>query len=110
MTNKIKLVQEHDNQPEKDFKAELAALINANAAKKHPNVKLLELVSERLLKITDELVATRNQYLKIHNLLEPRGEAVPYDIGLTEMGITNAVHECHKVISYLEKELRQAKA
>ena len=105
--NKIKLVDESDNTPEKeDFRAELAALINNNNLKAHPDCKLLETISSKMLKITDDLVTTRLQYLKHHNVKDTQ-ECTSYDINSVQLGITYAIHECHKVISFLEKELKK---
>ena len=104
--NKIKLVDEPDNTPEKtDFKAELAALINSNNSKTEcSDRKLLETISSKILKVTDDLVTTRLQYLKLHNVKDTE-ESTSYDVNSVQLGITYAVHECHKVISFLEKEL-----
>ena len=108
MENKINLIDETDTAPEKeDFRAELAALINSNNAKPHPDLKMLKLISSKILKITDDLVTTRIQYLKLHNLLETE-ESPSYDINSVQLGLTYAIHECHKIISFLEKELGKA--
>ena len=107
--NKIKLVDESNSTPEKeDFRAELAALIKSNNSKPHADVKLLETVSSKILKITDDLVTTRIQYLKLHNIKDTE-ECTSYDVNAVQLGITYAIHECHKIISLMEKELSNAK-
>ena len=109
MTGKIKLIEETDDTPEKDFRAELAALIQSNASQKHPSIKILEAISARILKITDDLVDARGRYLKLHSLTDGQEEGVPYDINLVQITITHAIHECHKVMSQLERELKKGK-
>jgi len=110
VNNKIKLIEETDDTPEKDFRAELAALIKDNSSKKHPSVQLLEAIAARVLKITDDLVDTRGRYLKLHSLTDDLAQGAPYDINLVLTTITHAIHECHKVMSQLERELKKAKA
>lgn len=97
-------------EPEKDFRAELAALINSNNADKpHPNLKILEAISSQLLKTTDELVQVRHKYLRLHNITDGKDANIPYDINAVQLGLTYAIHECHKIMSNLESELKKAK-
>ena len=96
------------NELKKDFRADLAALIQENSAKKHPDVKLLESMNEKILKAAKELSVIRGQYLRLHSI-EDSHINVPYEIENTQIRITSAIHECRKVVSCLERELRQAK-
>lgn len=96
-------------EPQKDFRAELAALIEAKSTVKHPNVKLLETISGKLLKTTDELVKIKEQYMKLHDITEGKTENVPYDINAIYLGTTYAIHECHKIMANMEAELKRAK-
>ena len=102
----LKLVGEADNDKPRDFKAELAALINSNNDANRVDSKLLEGLTAKILRITDELAETRNQYLRHHNLTEAH-ENIPYDINIIQLGITYAIHECHKIISYLTEEIKR---
>ena len=106
-TNKqIKLVEDFEEDKARDFKAELATLIGNNNTAKKTDTKMLEALTERALKLTDELAELRNSYLRLHNLTDGKDE-FPYDINLVQLGITYSIHECHKVISYLQDELKR---
>lgn len=98
-----------EEEPQNDFRAELTALIQMNSTKKHPNLKLLETISAKLLKVTDELAQIRISYMRLHNITEGNGADTPYDINTVQLGITYAIHECHKIIANMETELRKAK-
>ena len=97
------------DEPQKDFRAELASLINSKAKVPHPDCAVLENISKKLLKATDTLVQIRNAYMRLHDIHEDKGKEIPYDINAIQLGLTYAVHECHKIMANLETELKKAK-
>lgn len=108
----IKVIDMDETQPEEsknDFRDNLAALIQTNSTKKHPNLKLLGTISAKLLKVTDELAQIRISYMRLHNIKEDKSEDTPYDINAVQLGITYAIHECHKIIANMDAELQKAK-
>jgi len=109
MIKVIDMVEEQPEDNQKDFRAELAALIEANGATTHPNLKLLEAISAKLLKTTDELVKIREQYMRLHSISEGENANIPYDINAVQLGLTYSIHECHKIMANMEAELKKAK-
>jgi len=97
-------------EPQKDFRAELAALIQAKNETNHPNAKMLEEISAKLVKATDELVKIKQSYLKLHNISEDKTESLSYDINAIVLGLGYALHECHKIMANMEAELKKAKS
>ena len=88
------------------FRAQLAALIQSNANKPHPNPKGLQVISKQVTKVADELASLRDKYLQMHGIKE--NEPCPLMVDQTQMGLTYAIHECHKVITYFENEYNNA--
>jgi len=105
----IKVIDMDGSQPEepqRDFRAELAAIIAANA-KQHPNIRKLQSISRKLIKITDDLAEIKASYATLHNITDDT--VADYEKHAIGLGFGYAIHECHKIMMNLESELRKAK-
>jgi septum formation topological specificity factor MinE len=105
---KITLVEEYEDEPEQDFKAQLAALIAEKRKTAHPDCEALELISQKFIKVVENLMELKDDYVNIHRSTEII-DGVPYEIEQVQLAFNYVIHECNKVTSCLQNELTKAK-